>query len=175
MLSRFRGRHAGPDEAVRVHGGHTTRPRNPDFERQESWAREAYELIRRQDDSEILNRNLLDAPRLDGSRGFTLAEIQQIRQHIFFETHPLDDYAGGVTHQRYAPSPDMAEAWLRLRRGRPLPEDYVLLEHEIAESRYYRDHPGATYREAHAAANLVANWQRITPDPTYEDFADLGG
>ncbi|MEV1287926.1 hypothetical protein [Micromonospora sp. NPDC049679] len=51
----------------------------------------------------------------------------------------------------------------------------TLLEHELAESRYYRDHPGATYQEAHAAANEMSNWQRQIPDPTFEDFAEPWG
>lgn len=102
-------------------------------------------------------------------------EIQQIRRHVFFEEHPMDDYAGGIVHQRYDPSAPMAEAWLRLRRGSPLPEDYALLEHELAESKYYRAHPQADYREAHLAANQVSNWEEKVPDPTYEDYSTFGG
>jgi hypothetical protein len=66
----------------------------------------------------------------------------------------------------------MADAWLRLRSGRQLPADIALLEHELAESRYYREHPGSTYREAHDAANRVSNWQGQVPAPTREDYMD---
>ena len=65
----------------------------------------------------------------------------------------------------------MANAWLRLRAGRALPEDIVLLEHELAEARHYGARPGATYREARRAADEVANWQNRIPEPTYEDFS----
>ncbi|MFC8848980.1 MULTISPECIES: WXG100 family type VII secretion target [unclassified Micromonospora] len=179
-LSRLTGSPHGPSNGVPkhgpgFHGGHSTRPRNlGDYDRQERWASEAYEAIRQQDDVEALARHVADAPRLDGSRGFTRAEIEQIRRHIFFEEHPMDDYAGGIVRQRYDPSAPMAEAWLRLRQGDPLPEDFVLLEHELAELRYYQAHPQADYREAHLAANRVSNWEASIPGPTYEDYSKFG-
>ncbi|MBQ1020111.1 WXG100 family type VII secretion target [Micromonospora sp. D93] len=164
------------DGARGVHGGHTTRPRNlADYGGQDRWAEEAYEAIRQQADTDVIARHVGDAPRLDGSRGFSREEIEQIRRHVFFDAHPIDDYAGGVIHQRYDPSPPMAEAWLRLRRGSPLPEDYALLEHELAELQYYRVHPQAAYREAHLAANQVSNWEAFIPGPTYEDYSGIGG
>lgn len=55
-----------------------------------------------------------------------------------------------------------------------MPEDFRLLEHELAESRYYREHPLADYREAHLAANRVSNWEASIPGPTYEDYSSLG-
>ena len=73
--------------------------------------------------------------------------------------HPLSDYDGRITHRRYDACPDIAEAWLRLRSGHAQPEDIALLEHELAEAHYYDAHPGATYEEAHLAANAVSNWQ----------------
>jgi hypothetical protein len=158
------------------HGGHVGRPRNQlDFERQEQWANDAYDNIRRNLDSDAIARNLSDAARTDGSTGFTAAEIEQVRQHVFFEEHPLNDYDGSVVHRRYDASPDMAEAWLRLRSGRQRPEDVALLEHELAESRYYHDHPGSTYEQAHNAANQVSNWQDQIPDPTNEDYSGPWG
>ena len=179
LLNRLRGDARQPGSRApggqRVHGGHSTRPRGFDYSRLERWANEAYERIRMHDDTDLIAAHLRDAPRLAGSRGFSPDEIRQVRNHVFFEEHPLDDYAGGVVHQRYEASPDMAEAWVRLHRGEPLPEDYVLLEHELAEFRYYRHHPGSTYREAHIAANQIANWERIMPDPTHEDYTNIGG
>ncbi|MET7669706.1 WXG100 family type VII secretion target [Micromonospora luteifusca] len=164
------------EDAQGFHGGHTTRPRDlADYGRQDRWAEEAYDVIRRQDDADLIARSIVDAPRLDGSRGFSGEEVAQIRQHIFFDEHPMDDYSGGIVHQRYDPSPPMAEAWLRLRRGNPMPEDYALLEHELAELQYYRAHPQAAYREAHLAANQVSDWAASIPGPTFEDYADIGG
>jgi hypothetical protein len=163
ILTRLNGRGNGGGTYPRLHGGHTSRPRSPiDFERQERWAGEAYDNIRDNPDAEVIARN----------GGLTEAEAEQVRQHIFFEEHPLRDDEGGIAHGRYDASPDMAEAWLRLRSGRQLPEDMALLEHELAESNYYRDHPGATYEQAHTAANQVSNWQNRVPEPTYEDYSE---
>jgi hypothetical protein len=135
------------------------------------WANSAYDGIRANPDAEVIASHLGDVERLDGSTGFSVEEIRRIRDHIFFEEHPLSDYDGGVVHQRYDASPDMAEAWLRLRSGHPLSEDIALLEHEAAEAHYYDAHPGATYEDAHRAANVVSNWQNQIPVPTYEDYS----
>jgi hypothetical protein len=170
LLTRLRGgRHPEP---VRSHGGHSSRPRSStDYERQESWANDAYDDIRANPDADVISNNVRRVDRLDGSTGFSPEEIDRIRKHIFFEEHPVSDYDGGVVSRRYDASPDMAEAWLRLRSGHPRPEDIALLEHESAEARYYDAHPGATYDDAHRAANAVANWQNRIPDPTYEDYS----
>jgi hypothetical protein len=172
-LTRLFRRTRGDDPArSRSHGGHTNRPRSmADYERQERWANEAYENIRSNADADVIAGNLRDAERLDGSTGFLPEEIERIRQHIFFEEHPLSDYDGGIVHQRYDASPDMAEAWLRARAGHPRTEDIKLLEHELAEARYYGTHPGSTYEEAHRAANAVCNWQNQIPESTYEDYS----
>jgi hypothetical protein len=155
-----------------AYGGHTSRPANmADWERQDNWANDAYENIRANPDSSAIADHLRDVQRLDGSRGFSTEEISRIREHIFFEEHPLSDYDGGIVHQRYDASPDMAEAWVRLRAGHALPEDIVLLEHESAEALYCDAHPGATYEEAHRAANEVANWQNQIPAATGEDYS----
>ncbi|MEV6849996.1 hypothetical protein [Actinoplanes sp. NPDC051411] len=120
-----------------VHGGHSGRPRNAaDYERQDQWANDAYDHIRQNADADVIASHLPDVRRLDGSTGFSAEEIGRIRDHIFFEEHPLTDYDGGVVHRRYDASPDMAEAWLRLRSGHARPEDVALLEHESAEVRY---------------------------------------
>ncbi|WP_203835066.1 hypothetical protein [Winogradskya humida] len=164
----------GTDEgdASAFHGGHTSRPRSIlDYERLDRWSNAAYDDIRGTPDAEVIAANLRATSRLDGSVGFSVQEISRIRKHIFFEEHPLSDYDGGIVHRRYDASPDMAEAWLRLRSGNPRPEDIVLLEHEWAEASYYDAHPGATYEEAHHAANVVSNWQNQIPAPTYEDYS----
>src|SRR5262249_42460529 len=71
------------------------------------------------------------------------AAIEQIKPHLFHELHPLEADRGGTVLSRSDPSPDIAEAWLRLRAGRHRPEDLALLEHELAESRYWQQHPNA--------------------------------
>ncbi|GLZ32413.1 hypothetical protein Lesp02_46010 [Lentzea sp. NBRC 105346] len=135
------------------------------------WADDAYQAIRHSDDLDDLTKHMSDVPRLDGSRGFSRAELEQIKKHVFDELHPLEGHSGGTVMARFDSNPDMAEAWLRLRSGRGKPEDLALLEHELAESRYWQQHPNASYREAHGAANKVSNWQDRIPEPTNEDFS----
>lgn len=135
----------------------------------ERWARAAYESIRSDDDAPVIARNTAGVARVDGGIGFSLAEIQAIRSHVFFEEHPLEG-PDGLVMARYDPSADMAETWLRLRAGGYLPQDLTLLEHELAEHNYYAQHPGSSYREAHGAANQVADWAADRPPSTGEDY-----
>jgi uncharacterized protein YukE len=176
LLRRLRSHGHVPDAPEHVpgaYGGRNSRPRNmADFMAQDEWANRAYDHIRANPDSDVIAGHLKDLPRRDGSTGFTEAEVEQIRQHVFFEEHPLDDYDGGIVHRRYDADPDMADAWLRLRSGRPLPEDIALLEHELFESNYLKSHPEAAYREAHLAANEVSKWEDQIPSPTREDFEE---
>ncbi len=141
------------------------------WDREERWAANAYDAIRESDDAADIAGHLRDTPRVGGGSGFTVEEIQAIKDHVFFEEHPLDAYDEELVISRYAPSPDMAEAWLRLRSGRGTPPDVMLLEHESAEHNYYVSHPGATYSEAHAAANQVADWSVDTWPASNEDYA----
>jgi len=182
-------RHTDAELAVRAHRisadqpetaavpgqtGGTTRPPDNGSVRSDQlsdlWAHAAYESIRSADDAPVIARNTAEAARIGGGTGFSLAEIQAIRSHVFFEEHPLLGLDNEIVMARYDPGADMAEAWLRLRSGIYLPQDLSLLEHELAEHNYYVDHPGSTYREAHDAANQVADWASKRPPPTGEDY-----
>jgi hypothetical protein len=146
------------------------------WQREEEWAGNAYDAIRGDDDTAAIVANVSDVPRADASIGYSAEEIRQVKAHVFNEEHPLAGIEEGtVVMARYDPDADMAEAWLRLRNGTALPEDYVLLEHELTESNYYASHPGAPYAEAHAAANQVANWQILDHTITNEDYAKPWG
>ena len=159
--------------------GGTIRPRfdgsYPSWEDNDRWASDAYESIRSADDTAAIAGHLSDVPRLSDQTGFSIQEIQAIKAHVFFEEHPLDGPEGldgpeEIVNARYDSDPAMAEAWLRLRSGDYLPQDLTLLEHELAEHDYYAQHPGSTYREAHAAANRVADWGSDIPAPANEDY-----
>lgn len=162
------------DELVPGQHGGSSRPGDDgslrSYERTLEWERNAYQAIRNSDDVDDLARHLADVSRIDGSQGFSTDEIRQIKEHVFFNEHPLEGPQGRTVMSRFDPSAEIAEAWLRLRSGRALDEDVVLLEHELAESRYWQDNPGATYREAHSAANDVARWETRIPAPTIEDY-----
>lgn len=162
------------DEAPRP--GQTGGRRPPDdgsvrsYERTERWADDAYQSIRNSDDVGDVAGHVADVRRPDGSTGFSRAEIEQIKKHVFDDLHPLEGDSGGTVMSRFDASPDIAEAWLRVRSGRHRPEDIVLLEHELAEARYWQQHPNASYREAHEAANNAARWETQVPPATNEDF-----
>ncbi|MFD4354892.1 hypothetical protein ACFWPX_20215 [Nocardia sp. NPDC058518] len=142
-----------------------------DDDLQSAWAAEAYDLFRATDgDIDAMVRALADVERGDGSTGFTRAEIEQVKRHLFIEEHPLTAYdddgnAIGLVNRRYDADADIAEAWMRMALGTARPDDIVLLEHEVAESNYYRDNPGASYRQAHEFANESFNWESLHPVP----------
>ncbi|OLR95291.1 WXG100-like domain-containing protein [Actinokineospora bangkokensis] len=158
--------------------GQTGGARPPDdgtirgYERTDRWATDAYEAIRTSDDVNAIVAHLTDRTRPDGTRGFTRSEVERVKRHIFEDTHPLEAADGTTVHARFDPNADMAEAWLRLRAGRALPEDVALLEHELAEARHWRDNPSATYREAHEAANQVSRWEDRVPPSSREDYSE---
>jgi hypothetical protein len=149
--------------------GAAIRPR--DFEQAEHWAAEAYNRFRTSDaDIADIARHLGAIERDAGRVGFTAEDVGLVKRHLMVDEHLLDDYQGGTIQRRYDPDPDIAEAWIRLREGRWLDADLVLLEHELAELGYQRLHPEATYRQSHLFANTRYNWEAITPARTGESL-----
>ncbi|MEV5651604.1 toxin glutamine deamidase domain-containing protein [Nocardia sp. NPDC052254] len=167
--------------AVPSQSGGATRPGNPlDIAAQDTWAGEAYDTIRASDtDVRDMIENLSTATRPDGSTGFGEHEIEQAKQHLFEDEHKLsvfDDEGTvvGYENRRFDADPDIAEAWMRLSRGEPLPADITLLEHELTQAAYLREHPDASYREAHAHANTKADWESDIPERTGENYQKWG-
>lgn len=86
-------------------------------------------------------------------QGFTVDEIEEIRQHMFIREQPRD----GVL-KRFDPDYDQAEAWQRLIEGRNIKNsDIVMLSHERLELTIMRER-GCIYEEAHAIAEKVFNY-----------------
>lgn len=85
------------------------------FARWEEYAPHAYEVIRDADDVADIARN----------SAWPAARIHRIKAHLFYGEHRLAD---GV--RRFAPDPDIADAWARLTRGEHCQEDMDLLAHE---------------------------------------------
>lgn len=48
-----------------------------------------------------------------------------------------------------------------MMNGEAVDSDRLLLLHELTESNYIKANPGATYSEAHAAANASADWEKV--------------
>ncbi|WP_433524281.1 ADP-ribosyltransferase [Nocardia pseudovaccinii] len=172
------GENVAPEQSQ---SGGTIRPRNPlDYAAQDKWARDAYETIRASGaDVHDMAENLSAVTRGDGSIGFSEHELGQVKQHLFEDDHKLsvfddDGNVVGYENRRFDADPDIAEAWMRLSRGEPLPADIRLLEHELAEAGYLREYPDASYHEAHAHANTKANWEDDIPGRTGENYQDWG-
>ncbi|MFI7401773.1 hypothetical protein ACIBW9_15095 [Streptomyces sp. NPDC049541] len=153
--------------------GARRRPRDIlDDPAQTKWAEAAYDDFRRDSrDIAAISRNTEGVPRGNGTTGFTEEEISAIKKHVFDTEHPIEDYeTGEVVTRKFDADAEIADAWIRLRSGNALPEDHVLLEHEVTELEYLRTHPGATYQEAHRVANQNYNWQSKVPLNKREDF-----
>ncbi|WP_146067863.1 hypothetical protein [Streptomyces sp. Ru72] len=153
--------------------GARRRPRDIlDDPAQTNWAEAAYDNFRRDSrDIAAISRNTAGVRRANGTTGFTEEEISAVKKHVFDTEHPIEDYeTGQVVMRKFDADAEIADAWIRLRSGNALPEDHVLLEHELTELEYLRTHPGATYQEAHRVANQNYNWQSKVPLNKREDF-----
>ena len=88
-----------------------------------------------------------DVARIADNTGFSADEIKLVKDHIFNNTHVLDD---GVI-ARFDADPFIANAWQRLIDGTFSANDIALLRHELFELNYESMFQ-STYREAHDAA-----------------------
>ncbi|WP_157101952.1 toxin glutamine deamidase domain-containing protein [Nocardia caishijiensis] len=174
----------GTSEAPPSQTGGAVRPRDLfDSNAQDAWAEAAYDHFRTTDNdvtamAEYFARQVLDTA---DSAGYSRADLRRVKNHLFRDEHPLNVYDEdgvviGLANRRYEASADIAEAWMRLSNGTPLPEDLILLDHELAEMAYYTKFPGASYREAHHAADQIANWEKLwqtrPPVRTGENFEE---
>ena len=146
------------DVAVQT-GAQTHRPHN-DYRAWEIWAPQMYTAIRaNKTDVERMSQGLIKEARR-GSDWATRTSLSRIKEHLFETRHRRTDSSDKVMVERFDPSPDIAEAWIRLSDGRGTALDRLLLQHEFAEMEYLKRHPSADYTEAHDYANTVANWQQ---------------
>ncbi|WP_455354517.1 putative T7SS-secreted protein [Streptomyces sp. SYSU K217416] len=153
--------------------GARRRPRDLlDDPEQTRWAEQAYaNFLEDSRDIDAIAQGTHGVTRADGSTGFTAEEIAAVKKHVFDTEHPIEDYeTGQVVMRKFDADAEIADAWIRLRSGNALPEDHLLLEHEVAELTYLRENPGATYQEAHRVANEKYNWQEQVPLNKREDM-----
>lgn len=126
-----------------------SRIKNPDsgraYDWRETFATEGYESVRSGEKS-------FDTAAIAKSSGMEEAEVRQAVDHVFVDEHLMQDrLAGtGTVVQRFDPSSDMLDAFLRLEKGETHPSDQLLLRHELVESQHMRADPGLTYEDAHA-------------------------
>lgn len=107
------------------------------------YAAAAYRDISRQNDIEAVAK----------SANKTIEEAKQVKRHIFFEKHQLED-----GYRLLDPDYDMAVAWKRLAAGKSEERDIILFEHELLESQLEKTY-NLTLREAHERAQKVFNWE----------------
>ena len=96
-----------------------------------------------------------------------IAEVKEIKKHIFFDTHIL--YGGEV--YRYQTDYDMAVAWKRLNDGNPEQRDIILLKHELLELQIEKNY-SIDASKAHRIANKTYNWEAELQNELGEDGED---
>jgi len=80
-----------------------------------------------------------DIPRIARQTGFSRAEVEAVKRHLFFDEHVLVDGSGALYRGRWADEfEDVARAWGRAARGEPLSQadqQFLsrLVRHELAE------------------------------------------
>jgi hypothetical protein len=107
---------------------------------------EAYEAIR---------RSITDVEAIARNTGIKPANIQKVKQHLFYEEHLLDRYVAlGVpaAMQRFDSDLGIASAWQRLTQGNFTDADLQLLRHEAAEAYLMRKWRDPSYHRAHTRA-----------------------
>jgi len=94
---------------------------------------------------DTIRADTTDVSAIADNTGIPSADIQQIKEHLFFKDHLLDSGP-----RRFDADPQIANAWSRLATGDFVPSDLDLLNHELFESNYEMAH-GVDYRTAHTA------------------------
>lgn len=108
-------------------------------------ARAAYAEIKEADDVKAIAK----------AAGMSVADVQTIKNHIFFDIHELYDGPG-----LFAPDYDMAVAWKRLAAGKPEERDILLLKHELLENQVEKEY-NISASEAHAIASKKYDWAGV--------------
>jgi hypothetical protein len=108
------------------------------------WADDAYDTIRAADDVDAVTESARE-------HGFSRGDIQQVKDHLFYDQHLLDRYPDYVRTDRFDANPRIAEAWDRLTWGHPHESDIELLRHELYESTWMIENNSRSYNGAHQA------------------------
>lgn len=104
--------------------------------------------------------------RIARHTGIKPANIQHVKQHLFYAEHLLDRYVDvGVPAEmrRFDSDLGIANAWKRLEQGHATAADRQLLRHEAAEAYLMRKWHDPSYHRAHTRA------QQRFPAPDLEE------
>lgn len=125
-------------------------------------ARTTSEWIKRDDIAEnyynIIRGRHDDVTKISKNTGIKKEEIQEVKEHVFYNTHIFDNGVG-----KFDANYDMAISWQRLINGSFEDRDIVLINHELLESKVEREY-NLTYREAHEIAEKKYAWDKIIDD-----------
>jgi hypothetical protein len=81
--------------------------------------------------------------------GFKVANVQRLKNHLFYNIHELDRYGPGQTElKRFDATLEQALAWKRQETGTEISEDDTWIKHEYAELAYEKINKSG-YFEAH--------------------------
>lgn len=99
-----------------------------------------------------------DVPKIAKVTGYSVEEIQKVKDYIFMDEHDLGD--GQIS--RFEPSFAMAQSWQRLIDGHPVGHDFTLIQHEVMERQLVEQ--GYMQDEAHRITSRVYNYGRESDD-----------
>lgn len=109
-------------------------------------------------------RNTDDVSQIALNAQMSEADIQTIKNHIFYNKHIK--YDGEL--ERFDPDYDMAVAWKRLSEGKQVETDLLLLKHELLESQVETLY-NLTASEAHAIADEKYPWYKTLVEKLGEE------
>lgn len=124
---------------------------NPLSDRAEDHAFTYYESVR---------KNKTDYYTIAKNTGFSIEQIQMVKNYIFMDVHYLRDDKG-YAYRRFYPSFEMADSWRRLQsKGGKLIQkhDILLLQHELSEISLLLMNSKLTQAEAHSKAEATYNY-----------------
>lgn len=116
------------------------------YELEDLLAEKIYESIR---DTEN------DVFKIADNVDFTLTQVRQIKDHVFYKNHYLDRY-DEVEYKRFDPNLKQALAWKRCVAGVHNQYDMTWLKHEFVEQDYETKN-NATYKPSHLFAQNLYN------------------
>ena len=101
-----------------------------------------------------------DTKRIAENTGWSVEDVQRVKEHVFFNSHNLGDRV-----DRFDPSYFIAQSWQRLIQGKGeiKEEDIVLLNHELMERGL--EEQGMTYEQAHAETVKLYDYAKYLPLP----------
>ena len=122
-----------------------------DIARQETHARLYYDEVRKRTG---------DVKDIAQNSGFTLDEVEKIKNHMFFNRYDLGESKPSL----FDPNYDMAVSWQRLIEGKNIQEmDIVMLKHELMEYELMNNR-GLSYRVAHEMTEQVYNYSNYVKE-----------